>query len=665
MTAFFRSLPQHPTAVAVTLLICVLAPIGITAALMWSAADRFAALSAIPIAIVNDDDPVTAGDDDSTSTIAAGRQLVADLTDPQHPRLYDMDWILTDSADARDGLDSGRYHAVLTIPDSFSSALTSTAGDTPQQAQITIETNPATSALAGIISEQVAAATADELGDQASSNYLTGVYAGFNTISEQFTAAAGGAADLTSGAVGLAASSATVDTGADALAQNLAAVQRGADDLAAGSTGVSTGASTLADGSSRTAEAAQSTARATAGVSEAVGGAAQATGRLDGSAAALADAAVALADQCPETAGPRFCAQVRELAVRARAQHAATTELGRGLEAVAGAAAETSAASGQVAAATADISTGAAALAQNSAAVSAGAGDLAAGAQAAAQGSDDLAAGTEQLLAGANSVATGAQTLTTQLESGAGAVPTYTEADQETLARVVTNPITVTPSRTSGNDYQAWPVALIAATVLWLGAVATPYLRRRLTRSDVATAPESPARSALSTVTSVIAASVVQSIAVWITIACFGLPLSAAAATAGLTLLAGLTFTLLTLALTTLTPRYGLLLALTAFAAQLACATGALPIQTAPAFVQTLNTLLPVTVYSNAFTDLAAGGANHLAGAVTVLLTWSIVGFLLTMLLQSHRIARRHVVTGGRSHRSLPVDLRSAVRAAG
>lgn len=649
MTALLATLRRTPTAVAVTLMICVVGPVAVTAVLMWSAAGRSAALSHIPVAIVNEDQPVTVGEGDTATTVAAGRQLTANLTDPSEPGQYDLDWILTDPADAQEGLDSGRYYAVLTIPDTFSTALTSTSADTPEQARIDVRTNPGTSGLAGTISEQVAAAAADELGDQASTSYLTTVYTGFNTIAEQFTSAATGAAELTSGTEELAASSAAVGTGADTLAQSLATLQQGAADTAAGAAAVSTGASALADGSAQTAGAAQSTAHADAALAEAVGVTAQAAARLDGSAAAIADAAAALADQCPATAGPIYCAQVRELAIGTRAQHTAATGLARGLDGVAGAATDTASASAQVAGAAVDISTGAATLAQNAAALSVGTGDLLLGAQSAAQGASEVAAGTEQLSAGANSLATAAQTLSTSLATGAQSVPTYTDAEQKTLARVVTDPIAVSPTRTGAGGYQAWPVALIAAAVLWLGAIATPYLRRRLTRSDIVIAPESPARSALSTLSTAIAASLTQSIAVWITIACFGLPLTAAAATAGLTLLAGITFTLVTLALTALTPRYGLLLAVTAFAAQLACAGGALPIQTAPAMTQAMNAVLPLTAYSNAFTDVTAGGAVHIAGAdVSVLLIWAAAGFLLTVLVQSNRNAhftRRHTAT--------------------
>jgi len=66
-------------------------------------------LSALPVAVVNQDQPVTA----SGKQVDVGNQLTTTLVNGKQ-----FDWTVTDAATASSGLDNGTYYMVLTIPSS-------------------------------------------------------------------------------------------------------------------------------------------------------------------------------------------------------------------------------------------------------------------------------------------------------------------------------------------------------------------------------------------------------------------------------------------------------------------------------------------------------------------------------------------------------------------
>ena len=74
---------------------------------------------------MNNDTIVTKPPADGRRARADGRAHRPTSPDPN------LDWTLTDTADAKAGLRSGEYYAVLTIPSDFSAAILSSGGDKP------------------------------------------------------------------------------------------------------------------------------------------------------------------------------------------------------------------------------------------------------------------------------------------------------------------------------------------------------------------------------------------------------------------------------------------------------------------------------------------------------------------------------------------------------
>ena len=226
----------------------LLLPLLAAAVLVWSTADRQQQLDKIPVAIVNSDTVVS-----QPQTVAAGRALTASLTNPTSgdPKLA---WKLTDSGDAKKGLRTGTYYAVLTIPSDFSKAIVSTSGDKPVRGQLQLESNAAASSTVPYISEQVVAAAATALGNQSTQGYLKNVYDGFNQIAQSNQKAATSAGQLADGTQQLSAGAAQLDSGADTLAGSLDQVATGTAELQSGTSSVRSGSAEVASGASELAQ---------------------------------------------------------------------------------------------------------------------------------------------------------------------------------------------------------------------------------------------------------------------------------------------------------------------------------------------------------------------------------------------------------------------------
>ncbi len=145
----------------------------------------------VPAALVNNDKLITTTAADGTqSTVYAGRGLVTQLTGPD---ASGFDWNVTNSADAAAGLASGKYYAVLTIPENFSQQVSSLGTPTPQQASIDIATDNSHGYLSSVVATTVGNAIQAGFGQTVTAQVLTGVYTGLGTVGTQLSTAADGA----------------------------------------------------------------------------------------------------------------------------------------------------------------------------------------------------------------------------------------------------------------------------------------------------------------------------------------------------------------------------------------------------------------------------------------------------------------------------------------
>ncbi len=246
----------------------LLVPVVIAAGLLaatWHSASR---LSKVQAAIVNLDKAVTL----NGKTVPMGRQLSAQLISAQQGQNFT--WVLADASHASDGLRSGRYAAVVTIPENFSAAATSYAGSasSARQATIDVQTSPVTGIADTAVGQSVAQAAAIALNQTLTAGYLDQVYLGFNTTGQQFQTvadaaqkladgsslladglakAAPGATQLSDGLYRITSHGTLVRDGGSSLESGISQYTSGADQAAGGAAQLSSGLSQLSAGSAQ------------------------------------------------------------------------------------------------------------------------------------------------------------------------------------------------------------------------------------------------------------------------------------------------------------------------------------------------------------------------------------------------------------------------------
>lgn len=476
---------------------------GLLVAALYNPVERLDNMSA---AIVNDDEAVEI----NGQLAPLGRQLTAGLVEGSDEIPSNLDWVISNDEDAAAGIADGTYDAVVTIPEGFSAAATSTApGGTPTRATIEVQTSPDSLVVDDAITAQITQAAASLMGSQLSTVYLENVFLGFTTLGDQLGDAADGARQLADGgreaadgATQLADGATEAAGGAEQLADGAAQASSGATELAGGVRQLSGGAGQLAAGASATSagltewaagarDVAGGTAALATGLSDAVAdigalpevppqlieGAdylAENTGRING---VVRDAAADLSDlaaNCATQGGSaEVCAALTDLSTRTQESlpeittvidqsgaiagqvagiaEAAPTAIA-GLQQAADAAAALSGGMNELADGADSLSAGGAQLAQ-------GASTLAAGATAAADGADELSGGIGLVADGAGTLAGGIGELgdgATSLADGVGQVADGTG----TLADGLDTATEALPSYT---DAQATDLASVVA----------------------------------------------------------------------------------------------------------------------------------------------------------------------------------------------------------
>lgn len=540
MTALLERAGNRRPITWITIVGAILLPVligGLLVAALYNPVER---LENVHAAVVNEDKPV----DVNGQTVPLGRQLTAGLVQGSDELPSNLTWTITDADDATSGLADGTYSAVITIPENFSAAATSTApGKTPEQATIQVQTSPDALVVDDAISAQVTQAAASLLGQSLSSVYLENVFLGFTTLGDQLGQAADGASQLASGArqasdgaTSLADGVAKLGSGAGALSSGASQLSSGASKLASGAGQLSSGASQAATGLDQWAAGAQTIAgqgrQLAGGLSQIAEGfakvppievpdsvvAAANTVSKNSTAinAGLTDAAAALqraAEACAASGlSPETCADITQASSDVNANLATTKDLvtnagtitsglqqfGQQLPAIASSLGSLSSglnqlsggidqlANGATAAAggVQQLSTGAAGLATGANQLATGASGVASGAAQLATGADQAAAGASSLAGGVAQVADGSDSLASGLRTAVDQVPTYTDQQAKSLASVVADPVAAQGVDT--NLFGASAVPLLATVALWFGALGTFVVLRAISARTLA-----------------------------------------------------------------------------------------------------------------------------------------------------------------------------------
>lgn len=251
------------TTVAVLLLVPLLLAGGLLWG-TWNAADR---LHSVQAAVVNLDKMVTI----NGQPMPLGRLLAAELVDSS--REQNLTWVLANEEGASRGLASGRFAAVVTIPEEFSAAATSFSGAAADAVQATIAVQ--TSQIIGVnetaLGQSIADAAANSINRFLTGEYLKGIYLGFNQMSAQFVELRDGTAKLADGAAQLADGADQSADGAGQLADGLGTISAAGGQLADGANQSADGARQLAGGAAQLTAGAQELASGTGDFASGVG----------------------------------------------------------------------------------------------------------------------------------------------------------------------------------------------------------------------------------------------------------------------------------------------------------------------------------------------------------------------------------------------------------
>ncbi|AWB94311.1 YhgE/Pip domain-containing protein [Agromyces badenianii] len=436
----------------------------------WAPTDE---LKNLPVALVNED----TGASRDGEAITAGDDLVDELT-----RGGELDWRVTDAADATTGVTDGDYYFAVTIPRDFSTSAVSVGTDDPKPATVEVEYNDSNSFLASTLGKsamvQLRDAVAEQVGRQTADAMLVGLNDagagiraaadGAGTLADGLTTANDGAGRLVVGLGDLSSGANALDAGATKLADGTGTLAGGLDQLASGAGTLSGGAGTLATGLDQLAAGAGTLST---GASKVANGATELSGKVNdaatgstmlaGGAHQLADGAGSIAagtqqvsasvaallaamQAHPEVPAAAYLDSLQQLsdgastlntgaqsfADQSSAYAGKADELSAGLNAGAPKAAELAAGAAQVrdgavtlAGKSGEAASGGRTLASGASTLSAKSGEAASGARTIATGAATLSAGTGDLVSGTGQLADGGTQLAsgaTQLADGAG-----------------------------------------------------------------------------------------------------------------------------------------------------------------------------------------------------------------------------------------------------
>ncbi len=623
LARFGRSRLARAAVVGVTVV-----PLLLAALYVWANIDPTGRLDEVRAAVVNEDELVeVTGPDGQEQPVAIGRELAGNLTRDDSPDNFD--WVLTDAADAQQGLIDGEYQAVLTIPRTLSEAATSTSGD-PQdavQGRLQLQSNDAVNYVTGTIAQAIVEAATSALNAQVTETYLDNIYLSFSDIKTELGEAADGAAELAHGADELAG-------GTRELADGAAEASDGASRLANGLSRLESETSTLPRDTRRLAKGSRQVADGTAQLSAAMQQFGQAPGSVPTEADIdrLADLLQELAKRCRSSLlQPQAeCAELEAAAARTREMKG----LVAGVQGMQRGAAQAR----QLAKGADQVATGNEKLAKGMPPLVAAIGQASSGADQLAEGTRQLSVGADQAADGASALADGASALSTGLREGSAAVPDYNEDEREKLAETAATPIRDVADRlnpVSNNGTALTPY--FVAIALWIGAMAIYLLLRPLSdRAIASTAGD--VRTALAGFVPGLALSLVQvalmvSVLQWVV----GVDPANQVLFLGVAVAAAVTFTAINQMLVALLGGTGRFIALVLLALQLAAAGGTYPIETSPGFFGFLHQLLPMSHVVEGLRAATAGGSEGIGGVFFALGLFTVLALALTVVAARRR----------------------------
>lgn len=176
---------------------------------MW---DPYGSVSNLPVAVVNNDQPV----EYEGTTLQIGADMVDELKDNDS-----MAFNFVDAETAEAGLRNGTYYMVITIPEDFSKNASTLMDENPQKMELNYETNPGTNYIASKMSETALAKIKNTVANQVTEVYTQTVFDQIATAGDGMQEAADGSGQLYDGSKELGDGLTKLKDGSSELAESL------------------------------------------------------------------------------------------------------------------------------------------------------------------------------------------------------------------------------------------------------------------------------------------------------------------------------------------------------------------------------------------------------------------------------------------------------------
>ncbi|WOC31802.1 MULTISPECIES: YhgE/Pip domain-containing protein [Caproicibacterium] len=211
---------------------------------MW---DPYGQIDQLPVAVVNNDKPVTY----ESKKLSVGSDLV-DRLKKEKP----LNCNFVSAATAAAGLKDHSYYMVITIPEDFSKNATTLMDDSPKKMELHYELNSGANFIASKLSTSASDRITKQVSEEVTKTYAETLFSKLDEIKDGFSAAADGSQKLDSGAKELATGNQTITQNLQKLASSSLTFRDGASQLEVGIKQYQAGAQQLASGTQQLADGA-------------------------------------------------------------------------------------------------------------------------------------------------------------------------------------------------------------------------------------------------------------------------------------------------------------------------------------------------------------------------------------------------------------------------
>ena len=188
--------------------------------------DPYGQTKNLPVAFVNEDEGASL----NGKSLNVGESVEKKLKDN-----HDLGWEFVSKQQADEGVNSGHFYAVVTIPSDFSQKVSSITESEPQQAVINFTTTPAKNYIGSLVSNQAAAKVKSSVSEQITQAYAKGILENLDKLGIGLDTAANGASTLHDGLGRLQSGTQTYVGGVKQLAVNQQSLTGGLAQLSDGS----------------------------------------------------------------------------------------------------------------------------------------------------------------------------------------------------------------------------------------------------------------------------------------------------------------------------------------------------------------------------------------------------------------------------------------------